>query len=87
MAQKPVLRAEVYARALRASQNVKRPGVFIQAKPALQKHPERPRQRSRAARGSEGPFTVQRAVALSVMIERARVFLPVGLVLVTVRNR
>ena len=31
MAQKPVLRAEVYARALRASQNVKRAEVWVGA--------------------------------------------------------
>ena len=35
MAQKPVLRAEVYARALRACQNVKRAEVWVGARCAL----------------------------------------------------
>ena len=35
MAQKPVLRAEVYARALRASQNVKRAEVWVGARCTL----------------------------------------------------
>ena len=35
MAQKPVLREDVYARALRASQNVKRAGVWVGARCAL----------------------------------------------------
>jgi len=35
MAQKPMLRAEVYARALRASQNVKRAEVWVGARCAL----------------------------------------------------
>jgi hypothetical protein len=35
MAQKPVLRAEVYARALRASKNVKRAEVWVDARSAF----------------------------------------------------
>jgi hypothetical protein len=35
MAQKPMLRAEVYARALRASKNVKRAEVWVGARCAL----------------------------------------------------
>ena len=35
MAQKPMLRAEVYARALRASQNVKRAEMWVGARCAL----------------------------------------------------